>query len=49
MGENNRYGHPHRTTVSLLEKHGVVIGRTDEQGDVMVEFSKDALTLDTQR
>lgn len=49
VGENNRYGHPHRTTVSLLEKHGVVIGRTDEQGDVMVEFSKDALTLDTQR
>lgn len=49
VGENNRYGHPHRTTLSLLEDRNVVIGRTDMQGDVVVEFSKDSLTFDTQR
>lgn len=49
VGENNRYGHPHRTTLTLLEEQGVVIGRTDEQGDVVVGFTKDSLSFDTQR
>lgn len=49
VGEHNRYGHPHRDTLDLLGAKGVLIGRTDQQGDVVVTLSKDALTLDTQR
>ena len=34
VGENNRYGHPARETVDLLERCGVAVYRTDIDGDV---------------
>lgn len=33
-GADNRYGHPHKDVVDLLEKHGVVVMRTDRDGNI---------------
>lgn len=33
-GEGNEYGHPHSEVMSLLEKHGIKIFRTDIQGTI---------------
>lgn len=35
-GKNNSYGHPHDTTVSLLERRNIKIYRTDELGNITV-------------
>lgn len=35
-GKNNRYGHPHKEVLELLEKYGVTVLRTDVMGDVVV-------------
>ncbi|MEK7188260.1 MAG: MBL fold metallo-hydrolase [Patescibacteria group bacterium] len=35
-GRRNRYGHPHKDSLDLLQKYGLKIFRTDEQGDVEV-------------
>ncbi|MBQ9610176.1 MAG: DNA internalization-related competence protein ComEC/Rec2 [Lachnospiraceae bacterium] len=34
-GKNNRYGHPHDETIKLLEKYGIKIYRTDEDGGIV--------------
>lgn len=36
LGKNNRYGHPHLETLTLLNEKGIRILRTDEIGDVEV-------------
>ncbi len=35
-GVDNRYGHPHRETLEALERRGVAIYRTDQDGQVRV-------------
>ncbi len=49
VGEHNRYGHPHQTILDLLSSKDIWTGRTDQQGDVIVTFSKESLMVDTQR
>ncbi|HKB88496.1 MAG TPA: MBL fold metallo-hydrolase [Patescibacteria group bacterium] len=34
VGKNNRYGHPHKEILDMLNKYNVKIFRTDEVGDV---------------
>lgn len=35
-GEENKYGHPHRETIQLLEEFDVSIYRTDEEGTIHI-------------
>ena len=42
VGKNN-YGHPGKNVVKLLEKLGIKILRTDEQGDVVFECESKCL------
>ncbi|MBI2124140.1 MAG: MBL fold metallo-hydrolase [Candidatus Wildermuthbacteria bacterium] len=37
-GRGNRYGHPHEETLATLEKYGIDIRRTDEEGDIVFKF-----------
>jgi len=41
-GEGNSYGHPHDITLNNLSNLGIIIYRTDESGDIIVE--SDGLT-----
>ena len=34
VGKNNRYGHPHKDVLQILEKNGVAIRRTDLEGTI---------------
>ncbi len=36
VGENNDYGHPAAETLALLQRSGMVVRRTDRDGDVAV-------------
>ncbi len=38
VGEKNRFGHPARDTVRRVETAGIVIRRTDQEGDIMVDL-----------
>ena len=35
VGKNNTYGHPSFETTALLEEYGLMVERTDEQGDLV--------------
>ncbi len=37
-GEDNSYGHPHSETLETLEEEGVIIKRTDKDGDIVFEI-----------
>ncbi len=45
VGIDNRYGHPHREVLERLRKHNVKIWRTDKQGNIIVECSKNKKCL----
>lgn len=49
VGADNKYGHPSKETLKQLEYAGARVYRTDTQGDITVEFSKDAMRVFTQR
>ncbi len=36
VGENNKYNHPHKETLELLEKYDIKIARTDKDGDIKI-------------
>lgn len=48
-GENNEYGHPHRSTLDALEDRGIEILRTDLSGTVMVQSDGKNLTVSKTR
>lgn len=39
LGENNRYGHPHKSVLATLDRFEVYILRTDKQGSISIYFS----------
>ncbi|BAJ76334.1 predicted membrane metal-binding protein [Microbacterium testaceum StLB037] len=45
VGAQNRYGHPTVTLLSTLAALGVVVGRTDTDGDLAVSMSEGSLML----
>lgn len=45
VGANNNYGHPHPETLETLEKYGIKILRTDEQGDIKILCNSQSLKL----
>ena len=48
-GENNRYGHPAKETLELLEQSNVTVFRTDLQGDVICSFNPSGIIVTTSR
>lgn len=49
VGENNRYGHPHRETVEKLEKSGSKIFYTMETGQITIGVNKKKIWVRTYR
>ncbi len=45
LGADNRYGHPTPFTLGRLESVGSKIYRTDQRGDILVDISKDAVSV----
>ncbi|MDF2917568.1 ComEC/Rec2 family competence protein [Microbacterium sp. NPDC086615] len=45
VGADNRYGHPTATLLSTMTALGVVVGRTDTDGDLAVSMTDGQLTL----
>lgn len=35
-GRNNRYGHPHKETLAILEKFDIIVLRTDKEKDIKI-------------
>ncbi len=48
VGAGNRYGHPNAETLERLEKEESLVFRTDIDGDVTLEFSREKLHIATQ-
>ncbi|MGL5693610.1 MAG: ComEC/Rec2 family competence protein [Peptostreptococcaceae bacterium] len=46
VGENNKYGHPHKETMSLLKDKNIEVHRSDECGDIIFKSSGDGLSVD---
>lgn len=49
VGEGNSYGHPHASTLQLLEQASVPVFRTDLSGDVAVSFCSSGIEVRVQR
>ena len=45
VGEDNTYGHPAAATLSLLEDAGMLVARTDLQGDVAITLRDGRLAI----
>lgn len=48
VGESNRYGHPAKAVLAVLEETGAQVLCSDETGDVSVAFSMEKLTVRAQ-
>ncbi len=49
VGEDNSYGHPHASTLQLLEQASVPVFRTDLSGDVTASFAPSGIEVRVQR
>ena len=45
VGENNRYGHPHKEVLNILDNSKIY--RTDQDGSIMFKIKKDKLQIET--
>lgn len=48
-GEDNRFGHPSRLCLQLLESRGMRVARTDRQGDIEISVDNGRIGLATGR
>lgn len=48
-GKSNRYGHPHQEVLEILKKFGIMILRTDEQGDIKIISDGNNLKIKTNK
>lgn len=49
VGAQNRYGHPTGETLSLLERAGARVYRTDRDGDISLSFSGSRMSVKLQK
>lgn len=49
VGAKNRYGHPAKNIIEMLEKIKSQIYRTDEKGTITLNFYKDKIDINTSR
>lgn len=47
LGKDNSYGHPHKSTLKLLDEFGVETYRTDENGTVVISTEGLGVTIKT--
>jgi competence protein ComEC len=45
VGADNRYGHPHREVLDTLQKYGVLVHRTDEEGTIEIDSDGKTVTV----
>ncbi len=45
VGSGNRYGHPAREVIALLEEQGCKVMRTDQEGDVVCKFTPERILV----
>lgn len=45
VGDNNKYGHPHKETVEKLARAGVILLRTDEDGSIQITMTGNNITV----
>ncbi len=48
VGKNNKYGHPHRETISTLNQFGVSTLQTDQLGTIIFESDGQNISLENQ-
>ena len=46
VGENNKYGHPHKETMDTLENRDIEVHRNDECGHIVFKSSGNGLSVD---
>lgn len=46
VGKDNKYGHPHKETMDLLNKKGIKIFRTDENGTIIATSDGESITFE---
>ncbi|WP_272865541.1 ComEC/Rec2 family competence protein [Clostridioides difficile] len=46
VGENNKYGHPHKETMDNLENRNIEVHRSDECGHIVFKSSGNGLSID---
>lgn len=49
VGKGNRYGHPHKETLELLQQAEVEVFRTDINGDIIVRSNGRKVTIETEK
>lgn len=49
VGEHNKYGHPTKTCLDILQSVGAQIFCTKDWGDLVLEFNGDSINASTQR
>jgi competence protein ComEC len=49
VGAGNDYGHPAPETISMLRRAGMLVRRTDEDGDVAVVVRHGSLSVESRR
>ena len=49
VGQGNQYGHPHQETLDLLKQAGVIVYRTDLNGDVIVRSNGKTVSVETEK
>lgn len=46
VGEDNKYGHPHKETMDTLKEKGIEVHRSDECGDIIFRSTGNGLEVD---
>lgn len=49
VGQGNQYGHPHQETLDLLKQAGVIVYRTDLNGDIIVRSNGKTVSIETEK
>ena len=49
VGQGNQYGHPRQETLDLLKQAGVIVYRTDLNGDIIVRSNGKTVSVETEK
>ncbi|MGL4914388.1 MAG: ComEC/Rec2 family competence protein, partial [Romboutsia sp.] len=49
VGKDNKYGHPHKETMQLLEKKDIEVHRSDECGDIIFTSTGNGLNINCKK
>jgi competence protein ComEC len=49
VGKNNLYGHPHEQTLERLKKRGIIVVRTDLNGNIGIDIRDNKILVDTSK